>query len=100
MAKRKDITNKLTFDGNPMLVIKGEELEVNADAPTMLKVMNYMSGDGGVGMDRVKDAYELIFPEESRNKIDEMKLSTKDWMTVVEEAMSLIIEEEDDPGEQ
>ena len=39
MARKIDITDKLTFDGNPVLVIKGKELEVNADAPTMLKVM-------------------------------------------------------------
>ena len=39
MARKVDITDKLTFDGNPFLVIKGKELEVNADAPTMLKVM-------------------------------------------------------------
>lgn len=100
MAKRKDITDKLTFDGNPMLIIKGEELEVNADAPTMLKVMNYMSEGSGVKIDHVKDAYELIFPEKSRKKIDKMKLNTRDWMTVIEEAMSLIAGEEDGPGEQ
>ena len=39
MAKIIDITDKLTFDGNPSLKIRGKVLEVNADAPTMLKVM-------------------------------------------------------------
>ena len=32
MSKIVDITDKLTFDENPKLVIKGKELEVNADA--------------------------------------------------------------------
>ena len=45
MAKRVDITEKLSFDENPCLVIKGKELEVNTDAPTMLKVMGIMSND-------------------------------------------------------
>ena len=31
MAKIVDITDKLSFDGNPKLVIKGKELEVNAE---------------------------------------------------------------------
>ena len=45
MAKIVDITDKLSFDGNPKLVIKGKELEVNADAPTMLKVMGLLRND-------------------------------------------------------
>ena len=42
MARKVDITDKLTFEGNPSLLIKDKELEVNSDAPTMLKVMNLM----------------------------------------------------------
>ena len=38
MARKVDITEKLSFEGNPSLVIKGKVLEVNADAPTMLKI--------------------------------------------------------------
>ena len=34
MAKKVDITEKLSFEGNPCLIVKGEELEVNSDAPT------------------------------------------------------------------
>ena len=41
-AKVLDITEKLSFEGNPRLKSKGRELEVNADAPTMLKVMGLM----------------------------------------------------------
>lgn len=45
MAKTIDITDKLAFDENPKLVIKGKELEVNADATTVLKIMGIL-GDG------------------------------------------------------
>lgn len=45
MARKVDITDKLSFEENPSLVIKGEVLEVNADALTMLKVMGLMSAD-------------------------------------------------------
>lgn len=99
MAKVIDITEKLTFDDNPSLKIKGKILEVNADAPTMLKVMNFM-GQDGLELDRVNDAYELIFPEKSRKEIEKMKLSMNDWMIVVQEAMNLVIGEDDNRGEQ
>ena len=73
MAKKVDITDKLTFDGNPMLLIKGVEVEVNADAPTMLKVMGLMDSAGEtVEMNAICEAYELIFPEKSR----EVKFTT------------------------
>ena len=97
--KKYDITDKLTFDGNPALVIKGKELEVNADAPTMLKVMNFFGSDG-VEIEQINQAYELIFPEKSRKEIEKMKLSVKDWMTVVHEAVGLVVGESDGRGEQ
>lgn len=97
--RKYDITDKLTFDGNPRLVIKDKELEVNADAPTMLKVMNFF-GEDGVEISQINEAYELIFPEKSRREIEKMKLSVKDWMTVVQEAVGLVVGESDGRGEQ
>lgn len=97
MARKKDITDKLVFDGAPSLVINGEEIEVNDDAPTMLRIMGLMSNGS---LDDIKSAYELIFPEEARRKIDEMRLSTKNWATVIEEAVSMIMGEDNSPGEQ
>lgn len=99
MAKRVDITDKLTFEENPALVIKGEEIPVNADAPTMLRIMNFMTNDG-VGIEQINEAYALIFPEKSRKAIDAMHLSVNDWITVVQEAMSLITGEDSQPGER
>ncbi len=99
MAKKVDITDKLTFDGNPYLVIKGKEIEVNADAPTMLKVMNMMTVDGAE-IEQVSEAYALIFPEKSKAVIDGMELGVKDWLTVVTEAMSLIMGEDTSRGEE
>ena len=89
MARVLNITDRLTFDGNPSLKIRDKELEVNADAPTMLKVMNLMQ-DGAVGNEQVAEAYNLVFSEESQKAIEEMKLSINDWMIVVQSAMELI----------
>ena len=90
MGKAVDITEKLTFDENPKLLIKGKELEVKADAPTDLKAMSLMDSDSQNVKEAIK-AYELIFPEESRREIDNMKLSFRDLMVVIQEAIKLII---------
>ena len=89
MAKVVDITDKLTFDGNPCLMINGEKLEVNADAPTMMKVIN-VTRNGGTSEENMNELYELVFPEKSRKVIDQLKLLVPDWMTVIQEAIKLI----------
>ena len=100
MAKIVDITDKLSFDGNPCLMVRGEKLEVNADAPTMLKIIGLMNTENtGAEIENLNKAYELVFPEESRNAIDAMKLSFKNWSTLIEAAMNLIMGD-DEPGEQ
>ena len=45
MAKVVDITEKLSFDENPKIKIKGHEFEVNSDAKTMLEIMGLFSTD-------------------------------------------------------
>lgn len=90
MGKVVDITEKLTFDENPKLLIKGKELEVKADAPTALKVMSLMDSDSPNAKEIIK-AYELILPEKSRKEIDSMKLSFGDLIVVIQEAIQLII---------
>ena len=99
MARKVDITEKLTFDGNPCIVIKGKELEINADAPTVLKIMSMTEGGGAK---EVLGMYELIFPEKSRKELDKFKLPFRDLVTVVQEAISVITgaEEDTDQGEQ
>ncbi|MBS6645889.1 MAG: hypothetical protein KH366_20125 [Clostridiaceae bacterium] len=95
MAKIVDITDKLTFDGNPSLAIKGKQLEVNADAPTMLKVMGLM-GNGDPGPKEIVDMYEMMFPEEAQKEIEKLKLNFSDLVTVVETAVGLIIDSDGD----
>ena len=43
MSKIIDITNKLAFEDNPRLKIKDTELEIDATAENMLKVMGLVS---------------------------------------------------------
>lgn len=98
MARKVDITEKLSFEENPCLIIKGKQIEVNADAPAMLKVMGLMSEEDP-GVDEIMGAYDLMFPEASKQTLDELKLNFKDFVTVVRSAVSLVAGEEE-PGEQ
>lgn len=88
MAKIVDITDKLSFDGNPRMIIRGRELEVRSDAPTMLKVMSLISQNPGAK--EIMETYELIFSEHDREKIDGLGLSFDDFVVVVMSAIDLI----------
>lgn len=98
MGKVVNITDKLTFDGNPKLKIKGVELEVSADAPTMLKVMGLM-GSENPGVQEILDTYELMFPEKSKEEIKKLGLNFQDLIVVVQEAVKLITGEDTSKGE-
>lgn len=67
MGKVLDITEKLSFDENPKIVIKGETFEVNADAETMLKIMGEFSNKGEMKGSIV--AYDLMFNDKERKKL-------------------------------
>ena len=98
MAKVVDITGKLTFEENPSLEIKGKTIEVNADAPTMLKVMGLM-GREDPGIQEIMEAFGLMFPEKSKKELDKLKLSFRDLIVVVQEAVQLIAGDGDGRGE-
>lgn len=99
MARVVDITDKLMFEGNPSLMIKGKKLEVNADAPTLLKVMGLMSA-GKPGMNEVLKTYDLMFPEKAQKEIEKLKLSFQDLTVVIQEAIEMITGEDIGEGEQ
>ena len=89
MGKVVDITEKLSFDGNPYLMIKDKKLVVNADAPSMLKVMGVLSV-GEPGPKEIMEMIDLMIPEESQKTLEELHLSFNDLVIVVQEAVSLI----------
>lgn len=89
MARVVDITDKLSFDENPTLVVKGKKLEVNADAPTLLKVMSLL-GNKEPGIDEILGAYNLIFSEEAKKGIEALKPSFGDMVIIIQEAVSLV----------
>ncbi len=95
--KKVDITEKLCFNENPVLVIGTIEAEVNSDAETMLQLMGVFS-EGGT-LEASMKALDLIFKPEDVEKICELKqggkkLSAKSLMTIIEAAMDLAMGEE------
>ena len=103
MAKTIDITDKLCFDENPKMIIAGEEIEVNADAEAMIRLMSVFR-NGINDMAAIGEALSLIFGEKDLKKIGSIKkngkkLSARSLMNIIEEATNLIMGESE-PGEQ
>ncbi|MBY5033901.1 hypothetical protein K6V78_02235 [Streptococcus gallolyticus] len=100
MAKVIDITEKLNFEENPKLKIKDVEIEVKTDATTVLAMMQTIGDEEGApSVDKIMEMFELIFPEESRKSLDDLHLNFADLTKVIEEAMTLVMGDEE-LGEQ
>ena len=87
MSKIIDITDKLDFEENPRLKVKDIELEVDASAENLLKVMG-LATDEPTAKD-VLEMCEIIFTKESKKKLDSLHLNFKDYTTVVMAAINL-----------
>lgn len=97
MGKVVNITDKLSLAGNPKLQIKDIEIEVKSDAKTMLEIMEVFSKKSQT--EAVLAAYEKIFGEKDREKLEAMELQFSDLQIVIEEAMKLA-QGDDGGGEQ
>lgn len=93
MAKIIDITEKLSFEENPKLVIKGKQYEVNADAKTVLRIMGLVSGE--TSPEQLVEAFDLVFTKTAKKHLEELHLQFADYQTVVLAAINLIVGSED-----
>lgn len=97
MAKIIDITEKLNFEERPKIKIKGETYPVNHDAKTMLEIIQIT--EGNIKTTDFNKMYERLFDEETRNRIDELKLSLADFQTVITFAVQAVTGQEQSEGE-
>lgn len=97
MSKVIDITDKLSFNENPILKVKNQQLEVQADAETMLRIMGLFNEKSETVA--AVEAASLLFSEADKRKIAKMKLSMKDYMVLIETAMNVAMGENEE-GEQ
>lgn len=89
MAKSIDITDKLTFDGNPSLIVKGKKLEVRGDAPTLLKIMKLVGADNPSPDDIIK-AFDLMFTDKAKAEIEKLNVDFNNLVIMIQEAIGLI----------
>lgn len=99
MSKVVDITDKLSFDTNPVLKVKNESFEVQSDAETVLKIMGLFNGEKNE-MEAATEAVKLLFDKEDQKRLMKMKLSFKDYMILIEQAIDLATGNEEESGEQ
>lgn len=98
--KKINITEKLDFETNPVLIIKDKEYPVNADATTVLKLMNLVSDEKGFTNRDILEAYELLLPEKTRSEINKLGISFADLTVIVEAAMDLATGDTGEGGEK
>ncbi len=99
MGKIVDITDKLSFDENPLIRIKGEDLEIQASAENMLKIMG-MFESGKTEIQAAMEATDLIFNERDKKKIKKLELQIKDYMKLIQIAINTAMDLEEGQGEQ
>ncbi|MDY2725683.1 MAG: hypothetical protein SOV36_02550 [Anaerostipes faecalis] len=100
MSKVVDITDKLKFEENPSIIIKGKRLEVNADATTMIEVMGEIGETEDITPKSVSKLCNLIFTAKAQRELEKLHLKFDDYTTVVREAIDLITgSDEEDQGE-
>lgn len=89
MARKINITEKLNFEEKPEIIIKGESYKINNEATTFLQLTPLIENPTP---EAIKKAYELIFDESERKRLEKLKLSFTDFQTVITEAISLVVE--------
>jgi hypothetical protein len=91
MKRVYDITDKLTFAEPPVIKIKDVELTVDDSATTAIKMMSLIGNGEEMTADAVLECATLIFGKDGLKKLEKLKLSLNDFMTLVMEASDLIV---------
>ena len=92
------LTDKLAFDEEPQIEIKGKRVTVKSDAITVLKLMDLLTKQDTT--QAAIQAAEILFSDKDRKTIDSLKLSFKDYVTLLTTAMSLAAGEDPDSNDQ
>lgn len=88
MSKVYNLTDKMNFEDNPKIKVKNTELEIIADAKTVLKLID-ISDEAEDNFQATMKGYEVIFSEADRKKIDKMKLNAHDFTLLINTALQI-----------
>lgn len=83
------LTDKLKFEENPQIEIKGKKITVKAEAETALKLFDLLDTEGETKA--TLKAADLLFSEKDKKYIDSLKLSMTDYALLLRIAMDLCI---------
>lgn len=99
MGKVIDITDKLSFERNPELVIQGKHIELNDDAENVLMLLGEIGDTDDPSPSVLQDLSKRLFTEKGFKAIKSLKLNMQDFSTVIRYAMDLITGEDESEGE-
>lgn len=92
-----NLTDKLNFEDNPKIKIKGKEYEVKADAETVLTLLELLKTKGE--FEATMEAASILFSEKDLKAIKALKLSFRDYSVLLETAASLALGNDPDATE-
>ena len=93
------LTDKLKFDENPVIEVKGKKITVNSDAITVLKLLDLIQNKDPMESARV--AGDILFSEKDKKTIESLHLKFEDYSVLLATAIQLAVGENPDeaPGE-
>ena len=91
-----DLTDKMKFDQDPTIVIKGVELTVRSDAETVLALLDVIENKGE--MAAITQCMDLLFDAADQKKIRKLGLKMDDFVVLIQTATALAVGE--DPDEE
>ena len=83
------LTDKLKFEENPQIEIKGKNVTVKAEAETALMLFDLLENEGE--MKATLKAIDLLFSEKDKKYIESLKLSMIDYALLLRTAMDLCL---------
>lgn len=99
MAKVYDITDKLSFDEEPVIVIKGKRIEVNNEASSVLEMFSKMGNKDELDADTINEMTDLLFTKQGKKVLNSLGLNMDDYSKVIDFATDLVMGENEEPGE-
>ena len=84
-----DLTDRLRFEADPVLVIRGTELTIRSDAEIVLALMEALREQGEAA--GAKTAEELLLSEEDRARLASLHLKLDDYLAMIRAAVQLAL---------
>lgn len=92
------LTDKLELNENPVIEIMGKKLTVQADAETVLKLMDLYETKGESKAS--VEAVDLLFSEKDKKALNSLKLNFVNYAKVMRTAIALALGDDPEANEQ